>query len=473
MQLLGYDITRTKQIGTAFPVDQRNSIFGMVRESFTGAWQRNILLSRDNVLTYAPVFSCVTLIMTDIAKCGINLQRFNETEDIWETTTSSAYSPFIKKPNRYQNRIQFVENWITSKLIWGNMYMLKERDARNVVVKGYILDPQRVLPLVAPDGAVFYQVGADYLSGVEEGIVVPASEIIHDRMNCLYHPLVGISPISACALAATQGAAIQNNSSTFFANASRPSGILTAPYEIGDETAARLKAHWETEYTGGKTGKVAVLGDGLEYKPMSVNPVDAQLIDQLKWTVEDICAAFHVPPFMIIGGSLPVASIEASLQLYYQQCLQTLIENLELSMGEGLALPDDMQVEVDTDDLLRMDTQTKVTTAIEGIKGALFKPNEARKKFNLSKVKGGDALYLQQQNFSLEALAKRDAQPDPFGKVSATGAPPSDVLGGTGTTPPSPTSPTTPPASEQPTAQNQSKFLDDALSVVKKELADA
>ncbi|EMR5235565.1 phage portal protein, partial [Salmonella enterica] len=41
---------------------------------------------------------------------------------------------------------------------------------------------------------------------------------------------------------------------------------------------------------------------------------------------------------------------------------------------------------------------------------------EARKSENLPPVEGGDSLFLQQQNFSLAALAKRDASDDPFGK---------------------------------------------------------
>jgi hypothetical protein len=41
-------------------------------------------------------------------------------------------------------------------------------------------------------------------------------------------------------------------------------------------------------------------------------------------------------------------------------------------------------------------------------------PNEGRAKFDLKPVAGGDNPYLQQQNYSLEALAKRDAQADPF-----------------------------------------------------------
>ena len=39
-----------------------------------------------------------------------------------------------------------------------------------------------------------------------------------------------------------QGAAIMNNSASFFTNMSRPSGVLTAPGTISTETAARVKA---------------------------------------------------------------------------------------------------------------------------------------------------------------------------------------------------------------------------------------
>ena len=41
-------------------------------------------------------------------------------------------------------------------------------------------------------------------------------------------------------------------------------------------------------------------------------------------------------------------------------------------------------------------------------------PNEARFKENLVPVTGGESPMAQQQNFSLAALAKRDARPDPF-----------------------------------------------------------
>ena len=57
-----------------------------------------------------------------------------------------------------------------------------------------------------------------------------------------------------------------------------------------------------------------------------------------------------------------------------------------------------------------------MTKAIsEGIRGGFLAPNEGRRKVNLKPLTGGDTVYLQEQDHSLEALAKRDARDDPFG----------------------------------------------------------
>ena len=113
-----------------------------------------------------------------------------------------AFSPVLRKPNRYQTRQQFIEQWVTSKLIHGNAYILKERDNRNVVTALYVLDPLLTKPLIAPDGEVYYQLSINQLAGIENtDVIVPADEIIHDVMVPLYHPLCGVSPITACGLA--------------------------------------------------------------------------------------------------------------------------------------------------------------------------------------------------------------------------------------------------------------------------------
>lgn len=390
----------------------------------TGYWQQDITIDRDTVLSNWAVFSCMTLIASDIGK--VSLKLMEDRDGIWIPTESPAFSPVIRKPNGYQTRQQFIESWVMSKLGHGNAYVLKERDMRGVVVAQHVLDPTRVYPLVAQDGSVYYQLMQDDLAKVGvELVAVPASEIIHDRMNCFFHPLVGLSPIFASGLSATQGIHIQKNSTKFFENMSRPSGILTAPGSISNETADRLKAAWETNYSGSKIGKTAVLGDDLKYQSMAVTAADAQMIEQLKFSAEMICSTFHVPAFKIGAGSIPAGQkVEDLNQIYYSDCLHALMDAIQTLQTYGLGLDTptggrQLAVHFDLHDLLKMDGRT--LAEVEGIKvqRGISSPNESRRMFNLAAVPGGDQPYLQQQNYSLEALAKRDAQADPFGTAAA------------------------------------------------------
>ena len=90
-----------------------------VFESFTGAWQQNVVLDRETVLSYFAVYASMTLIAGDVAKLRVKLVEQDD-DGIWEETTSAAYSPVLRKPNSYQNRIQFWESWMLSKLSRGN-----------------------------------------------------------------------------------------------------------------------------------------------------------------------------------------------------------------------------------------------------------------------------------------------------------------------------------------------------------------
>lgn len=412
-------------------VDNRGGWWPIIRESFAGAWQQNVEVDTTTVLSFSALYSCITLIAGDVAKMRIKLME--RVDEFWKEIDSSAFSPVLRKPNHYQTWFQFIENWIASLLIHGNTYVLKRRDNRGVVVGMYVLDPTRCRPLVAANGDVYYELKVDALAGLAQSpdgmqTVVPAMEIIHDRVCPLFHPLVGVSPIRACGLAALQGLRIQENSTLFFQNRSMPGGVLTAPGFINQETADRLKAYWETEFSGENIGKVAILGDGLKYEGMAVNAQDAQLIEQLKWTAENVCTAFQVPPYKVNVGPPPNHNnVEALDQQYYSQCIQKRVEAIESLLDEGLGLAKDGQpqqkaVEFEIDDLMRMDTTSRVIAAKESIAGGMS-PNEARKRFHkLPPVKGGNAPYLQQQNFSLEALAKRDAKDDPFAKAGESSA---------------------------------------------------
>lgn len=423
MKILGFHIPFTSKANdqnTVTPIRSPYAVsspWGTIVEAFGGMWQRNLVIDdKQSILAFAAVFACNSLLSKDVGKLRPRLME--KKGDVWKEVPNPA-SPIFIRPNRYQTRNQFWEYWILSKLIAGNTYALKQRNEAKLVEALYILDPRRVLPVVAPDGEVFYQLGADNLTGVQEGApAVPASEIIHDRHTCLWHPLVGVGPLYACGASATQGIRIQRNSAMFFDNMSRPSGQLTAPGQISDATAKRLREEFERGFAGSNVGKILVTGDDLKFQPFTMPAEQAQLIEQQRWTVEDVARAFGIPLYKIGAGPLPsLDNVSALNQEYYQQALQPHIEAIESLMDEGLSLGAGLGFEFDLDALLRMDPKTRAEVAEIGVRSAVLTPNEARRIENREPKKGGDSLYLQQQNYSLEALNKRDTSDDPFGKA--------------------------------------------------------
>ena len=417
-----FNLFRRKEKALTAP-DNRGGWFSIVREPFAGAWQRNIEIRRDTVLAYHAVFACITLISGDISKMPLTV-RGKTSNGIWQDLEGHPLAPILRKPNAFQTRMQFFECWVNSKLTHGNAYILKIRNPDGSIRELRILDPARVQPMVSDDGAVFYQLQADNIAELTEAVMVPAREIIHDRFNCFYHPLVGQSPIYACGVAAMHGTHIQTNSTNFFQNGGKPGGIIQVPGSVNTDKLRQIKDAWEAGYTGVNSGRTAVLADGMEYKPIALSASDAQVVEQMKLSAEIICSVFHVPLYKVGLGSAPTYNnIEALDQQYYSQCLQTLIESIELLLNEGFELAPRYCISFDLGALLRMDTSARYKSHSESIGGGWLSPNEARKKENLPPVPGGDSPYLQQQNYSLAALDKRDSSPDAFATPNSSSTP--------------------------------------------------
>src|SRR5262245_1615427 len=121
MELFGLTITRSRT--KALPTGPVSPLWSsrttgcwwlIVRAPFTGAWQQNQELRWDSALSYFAVFACTTLIASDVGKLRLRLV-VQDGNGIWTETTSPAFSPVLRKPNRYQTIHKFCEQWIVSK----------------------------------------------------------------------------------------------------------------------------------------------------------------------------------------------------------------------------------------------------------------------------------------------------------------------------------------------------------------------
>lgn len=420
LKSLGISFTRTKAVPSGLTgISESQALswwWPIVREASAGAWQRNEEIRLDNALANPAVYTCTTLIPSDVAKCRPRLMG-RDSDGIWTEFENTAHSPILRRPNHFQTWFHFAQWWMTSKLTAGNTYVWKRRDNRSVVNGLYVLDPNRVKLLQAPDGSYFYELSphstSDGLGFPERSktIVVPASEIIHDVCCPLFHQMMGVSPIFAAGYAALMSRYILNNARKLHENGSAPGGVLTAPGTISKETAARVKAYFDTEFAGDNYGKVAVLGDGLTYTPMGMaTAVDSQVVEILKWTDEQIAKCYHMPFFKVGGPLPPYSSVEAVTQLYYSDCLQSHITPFEQLLSDGLELPLGTAVRLDLADLNKMDSATTMEIATQGVRGGVLTPNEGRAMFDKKRLRGGDTVYMQHQDYGIQVLAERDAK---------------------------------------------------------------
>ncbi|HEY8353576.1 MAG TPA: phage portal protein, partial [Methylophilaceae bacterium] len=387
MRIFGFNITREK---AAQPVTDWRRGWRVIHEPYTGAWQKNDELKRGDLTCYPALFACLSLISEDIGTMPFVLKE-RGADGIWRPATNPAYDPVLRKPNGFQTDQQFREQWVLSLLLDGNTYVLKERDARGVVARMYILDPSRVTPMVSEMGRVFYRIAYTNAQnllpqqyGAEE-ITVPASEVIHHRINCLHHPLIGVPPLCAATLAAGKNFKILRNSSAFFGNNASPGGLITAPAGLTEEEADAIQASFNEKYAGENSGRIAVIGADLKFTPFAFKAADSQLVEQLRYSDEQICQPFGIPPFKIGIGSIPAGmTVDQINLLYHEDALSGHIEAMENLLDDALSLPQDWGIWLDTEPLFRMDEGKRAEIETKLVGGMIKTPDESRAKFGLA-----------------------------------------------------------------------------------------
>jgi HK97 family phage portal protein len=331
-----------------------------------------------------------------------------------QVVNNSPATRVLRKPNAYQTRADFILNLVRHEQLSGNGYAGARRGPDGKIISLHPL-PATTQPYVGADGSVFYAIGAGSDPLTPEPTVdrfLPARDVLHTRLHCPSHPLVGESPILAASLAIESANAIGSHLSAFFRNMTRPSGYLSSPKPLKSEQATQLREMWESAYSAENSGRVAVLFDGLEWKPMSITSVDAQLIESYKMTVEDVARVFRVP-LAIIGvmGGATYSNTETLIRHWLASGLGYVIEHIELALDALFELPPEEYIAFDVEYLLRADFAARIEGLVKGVQGGLFSPNEAREKEGLPAVEHGDEPRLQAQVVPLSFAGKVPVAP--------------------------------------------------------------
>lgn len=168
------------------------------------------------------------------------------------------------------------------------------------------------------------------------------------------------------------------------------------------------------EFTSSRNaGNYMLLEGGFEFKPLTINPDDMEMLKSRGFSVEEICRWFLVPPFMIghtekntsWGAGLEqqlIAFLTFALMPYLNRIAKRIDKHLLTPAERASGLYSEFLVEA----LLRADSAARAAFYSVMVNNGLYTRNEVRTKENLPKLPGGDILTVQSALVPLESLPK-------------------------------------------------------------------
>jgi HK97 family phage portal protein len=165
----------------------------------------------------------------------------------------------------------------------------------------FILDPRKMRHEGELSGGIdfgfrhiprrwFYHCGSEL-------IPILSDEIIHFREFNPYNPVRGVNPLLSLSLEIEQDYFANKANSNLLKNNAVPQGLLKTDQTLRPEEADQLERRWESKYGNIKAGrKIAVLGKGTDFKPVTFSPDVIKLFELKKWNLYTILAKFGIPP---------------------------------------------------------------------------------------------------------------------------------------------------------------------------------
>ena len=357
-----------------------------------------------SAMQIATVYACVRLLAETVAGLPLHLYRFTDTEEKSKERAKNhpLYRLLYRQPNPEMTSFTFREVMMTHLLLWGNCYAQIIRDGKNSILSLYPLLPEHVEVDRDEKGRIYYIYHAytDERPGeTYRDIIFRRDEIFHVP-GLGFNGLVGFSPIAMMKNALGTTLAVEKYGSSFFRNGAQPSGVLEHPGVL--KNPEKIRQNWSDVYGGANNAhKVAVLEEGMSYKPISLPPEDSQFLSTRQYGVNEICRIFRVPPHMVQDlEHATFSNIEHQSIDFVVHTLTPWLVRFEQAIVKDILLEEERDIyfpKFNVDGLLRGDYQSRMQGYATGISNGFLSPNDVHRLENMDLIpadKGGDDYYL-------------------------------------------------------------------------------
>ena len=368
-----------------------------------------IQLSELNSRSASGVLACVRVISE--AGAAYPKEIYQDTATGKRLATEHNLYPIIHDaPNPMMTNFVFWVGIISQTCIWGNGYAQIQRDGANRARALWPLPSATTRP-VRKDGVLSYKTTAN---GVERDIA--ASDVIHLPFLS-FDGLQGYSPIQLRRQGLAMSIAAERFGAMLFGKGARPSGVLEVANTLKPEQRANLKQSWQEGTSGANAMGVALLEPGVTFKPLTIDPKDAQFLETRQYQLEEICRDFRVPAHMV--GILERATHSNAEQLGYDFSTYTMLAwvlMIEQELNRKLFAGTPFYCKLNMDVFLRGDFETRMAGyQVMRNAGVLHGNDICRMEAwpQIPEEQGGNIRIVPMNMISLEALKKQEDEPDP------------------------------------------------------------
>lgn len=329
--------------------------------------------------------------------------------------TSRLYALLHDSPNRRMTPFEFWRCMILNHDLRGNAYARIERDASGEALALWPMPADQVQPVVLPDGSMVYQ----YL--VDGGMAILAEENVLHLKN-LGNGTVGLSKLDFMRATTDEAAKAQTNAARMFGNGGKPTGVLMVDTVLKPEQRAQLLERF-SEMAVGSTSRLYVLEANMKYQQLSLAPEDMELLDTRRFTVEEICRWFDVPPVLVHHSNVTTwgSGVEQIMDGFYKLTIRPMLVSIEQAVRKRVMTPRQratMTAEFSLDALLRGSLKDRMDVYARAVQNGLKTRNECRQLENDPPIDGADELTAQSNLAPLSMLGKTNgggaAAPSPI-----------------------------------------------------------
>jgi HK97 family phage portal protein len=328
----------------------------------------------------------VDYLARNTAQLGIKLYDRVDDADREEVYDHPA-AAVIRRPNRNQTRYRFVFGMVADWAVYDNAYALIFETGIPAQPITLVKVPPHAMGVIgldrfSPEGYRVYLADGTWRDLAVDQVVHWAGYDPEDER-------LGYSKLETLRLTLAEDAAAQQTSAELMkAGLAQPGHIerpLEAPQLTG-EAANRVVEEWANQRKD--PTKDPLLEEGMEFKPASVTPKDAEMLDGRRFTVETVAGQYgfaHVPP-----------EGEDEQKQFYSDVLAPLIGDLTEVLNAQLLDREfdagSLYYEFNLADKLRGDAAERYKTLVSAAGAPILTRNEARARENLPALDGGDEL---------------------------------------------------------------------------------